>query len=269
MSSQDKLYDIFNKLIDFADISGNDEVISQFFSVFSDVYSSAAFRPSYFEISSFLDDLKPDQRDSFEGNIEQILIYSNSNEPHSNTTKGLAKLLDHVSLERLRIARIEKIDHIGKKISDEMNSAIENITDKKKDMIEIEHKINSIHSETITILGIFAGLVIGFATSFQLLSKSLENLNGVLISKLLIFVALIGIVLFNVLFFLMFSVARISGRSLAMKCKRENCDKCPYDKPCKTTLGQFFRKYPYVLWFNAAMVAIIAIAIVFKLFIQH
>ena len=262
-----KLFNIFGELRSCVDISEDDSLKKKFYTSFSEVYSSSDFRHSYYEISSFLDSLEPDERDSFEGNITILLAYSNDVDAQSNTTQRLAKLLDHVSLERLRIARMEKIKHIGKKISQEMENTKADISEKRKEMEDIDQKINSIHSETISILGIFAGLVIGFATSFQLLSKSLENLNDVYISKLLIIVAIIGIILFNCLFFLMFSVARISGRSLAMKCKRENCDRCPYEKPCKSTFGQFFKKYPYVFWFNSAMIGIIISAIVFKLFI--
>lgn len=266
MDGQDKLYDLLAELVFIADISDNETKIKDFFHGFTEVYSSGEYRHSYYEISSYLDNLNPDERDSLEGNIEQILLFSSSQDTHSNTTKSLAKLLDHVSLERLRMARIEKIKYVGNKISQQMNQTKDEITAKRKEMEEIDQKINSIHSETISILGIFAGLVIGFATSFQLLSNSLSNLNDVLISKLLIFVSVVGIILFNCLFFLMFAVARVSGRSLAMKCKRENCDKCPYDKKCKSTIGQFFRKYPYVLWFNIAMVIIILAGIGFKLF---
>lgn len=159
---------------------------------------------------------------------------------------------------------VEKVDNINHNL-DELVSKAEKITSKTKD---VDEKVKNMHSETITILGIFAGLVIGFATSFQLLGTTFSKLGEVPIYRELAFIFVIGLILFNCLFLLLFSVARISGRSLATNCKRKDCSSCHENDCSKRSVRRFIKKYPYVFWFNLITVIGFIVCIIVEVIIK-
>ena len=228
-------------------------------------------RHSYSEIAEYMDELSPDQRDSLEKNISELVLISDEN--NLPIRDNLLKLHDHIKLEVIRIARVAKMDFVAKnaveKVDninhnlDELVSKAEKITSETKD---VDEKVKNMHSETITILGIFAGLVIGFATSFQLLGTTFSKLGEVPIYRELAFIFVIGLILFNCLFLLLFSVARISGRSLATNCKRKDCSSCHENDCSKRSVRRFIKKYPYVFWFNLIALIGFMTCIIFEVF---
>lgn len=264
MNSNDDLMDILNDLARTS-LYSNDEEAMDIYSAFNNIYSDKNFRHSYFEISQLLEDLVSDERDILEYKLEKITIYISENFSSSGILKNVLKLLDHVSLEMLRLARIEKVNYVADKSNTAMNEAMTVIKETKLNVEEADNKLKNIHSETITTLGIFSGLVIGFATSFQLLAQSFSNLNDIYFYKIICYLAVIGIILFNCIFFLMFSVARISGRSLATNCKFKDCANCD-ESPCKTPIGKLHKKFPYVFWYNIAMIALLIVSALWEFF---
>lgn len=240
-----------------------------FFEKLKNVYSINDYRHSYFEISEFLESRIPEVRDILEERLEIIYEYAGSTKSDEEVAKRLFKLCDHIALERLRLARMDKIKYMADKLNGSMSNAMNKIEATNLDVTEAENKVNNIHSETITILGIFAGLVIGFATGFQLFAESFTNLNDIYFYKIISYLAFIGIILFDCIFFLMFSVSRVSRRSLALNCKYKDCAKCAEDKPCKTTISKIHKKYSYVFWFNLIMFLAILFCVFWEWFIYR
>lgn len=261
-----ELIDILEDVIEYPDLNSKDDFTKNILKDFIKIYSDGDFRHSYYEISSFMEKLGLDERDSLEGNLECIFEYADEIKTKKEIMKKFAKLLDHISLERLRLSRMEKIKYIEDKVIKEMTDTKSMIESKQIEMREIQQQVTHVHSETITILGIFAGLVIGFATSFQLLAKSFENLNDVKFYKEISYLAVIGIILFDCIFFLLFAVARISKRSLALNCKYQDCNNCHAEKPCKRNLRKIHKKYPYVFWYNLSLIIVIIICIAFEIY---
>lgn len=236
------------------DIEDDDEkniILKSILSKFEKFYKCN--RHSYSEIAEYMDELSPDQRDSLEKNISELVLISDEN--NLPIRDNLLKLHDHVKLEVIRIARVAKMDFVAK-------NAVEKVDNINHNLDELVSK-----AETITILGIFAGLVIGFATSFQLLGTTFSKLGEVPIYRELAFTFVIGLILFNCLFLLLFSVARISGRSLATNCKRKDCIDCN-KKKCNNSIKRFIKKYPYVFWFNLITVIGFIVCIIVEVIIK-
>ena len=186
----------------------------------------------------------------FKGNlykVEDVATHSETGEEQKNIVEKISKLCDHVDLECLRIARIDKVEHIGKRASNELSAADGKLKETEDKAEELGKRIEHYQGQSIAILGIFAGLVVTFSGVIQFTSSSLENLADVTAGNITFFVCLSLLFLFNVVFLLMYCIAKIAGSSIATDCKHRRCENC---KTCKCALGRLKKKYPYVFWFN-------------------
>nr|WP_294668427.1 hypothetical protein [uncultured Ruminococcus sp.] len=237
---------IFDELIEDPIEDTTTESNAKIYADFELLYSDTNYRHSYYEISRYLEDLECDVSDMLDQSLINLFEYSAGINKSSEVTKKLSKLIDHVSLESLRLSRMKKVNYLETSISNNLKITLEEVNNKKQEMEEIDRKVANIHAEVITILGIFAGLVVGFSIDFQLLAQSFSNLDSVSFYKEIAYLCIIGIILFDSIFLLMFAVSRISGRSLAINCKYKDCQNCT---ECKHKM-KILHKYPYLFWYN-------------------
>ena len=264
-----KVLEQLDKLKEFVDFS--DAEIKQQYDAFSSIYNVKSFRHSYSEISKYLSELLPEERDVIESNLLKVLFYSaamdekSTADEKSDTTIRLGKLSDHVSLEHMRLGRMDAIKHIGSKVHEESQEMKKLSESNSKDMNRLHKRINGFQSQSITILGIFSGLVIGFSSGIDLLNSTFSNINNMIFFKMLVYICVIGLILFDVIFMLMYSVSKISNSSLAVACKSGSCDSCGN---CKSKLKRLWYKYPYVFWFNLLFFLLTA-GLIFYMFKSH
>lgn len=137
---------------------------------------------------------------------------------------NLFKLYDHVQLEIERIHYSDGGDNrislaqSYKDVQQEIDTAklsmreqTIQIQDQQKKIKKLKNNLKSFNAQSITILGIFSGLVIGFATATDVLVAAFANLPTVGILDMSIFLILTGFVLFNVIFLLMQCIGRLTG----------------------------------------------------------
>lgn len=261
-----QLDDIFEKLEEKPfEQDSSEKYKAEIYDYFYNLYSNEDYRHSYFEISRHIESLGYDVGDTLERSIQNVLEYSADIDEHSDVTKKISKLSDHVSLELLRLSRMRQISYLSDKIHKEMDKTSEMVKEKRNEMDEIDKKVNNIHAEVITILGIFAGLVIGFSIDFQLLAQSLSDMGKVSFFKEIAFVSIIGIILFDSIFLLLFAVSRISQRSLAINCKHKDCHNCGRPKKCKNS---FVHKYPYVFVYNLILSIVFIVCAILQKFVM-
>ncbi|MBM6810951.1 hypothetical protein H5983_07700 [Faecalitalea cylindroides] len=190
------------------------------------------FRHYYSDIFSILSDIL---QDSDKGNI----LYLSSNmrllylryKPINKDVNGnvidisnnIKKLYDHVNLEVSRIDYINKLFNNVKQ-DENMNSLISKINtyenerknfEAKQD--EIKAKISNQEKEYITILGIFAAIVLAFTGGFSFTSSIFDNLNQASIYRTLILTLVIGFVLVNMLYGLFFYINSLLNKSTSIK----------------------------------------------------
>lgn len=250
---QERITALLATIVQFCDDIPNNE-LEQCANELYDIYSEREFRHSYSEISLVLESYKPDQRDSICQNVEQILRYSknwiHSQDPNPDDEvilQKISKLNDHINLECLRLGRIDRVEFIGKKATEELTAADGKLNETKEHTEELSKRVSDYHAQSITILGIFAGLVVAFSTISQFLSVSLSNLTNVTAKNIVLFIGLSFFFLFNIVFLLMYCISKISGKSIASNCRKSNCENC---RNCKAVLKRLKRKYPYVFWFD-------------------
>ncbi len=141
-------------------------------------------------------------------------IYSKLKE-HNNeeVRKKFKKLYDHVNLDIARIQYMRNIDEKGEQNRQEVIAKISTInTDiriaQSKSIVAIKKaknalsKAKSMQKDYITILGIFASIVITFAFSATFSTSILANIHQVNIVTLVLVIAVLGGLLINILGFL-------------------------------------------------------------------
>lgn len=138
------------------------------------------------------------------------------------------KLYDHINLEVVRLKNYdEQINRAIKMIEDsssetrkQINEFQKGIDDKskkldediQKKLSEAKEETNKMKSEYISILGIFASIVLSFTTGVAYSTSVLSNIHRASIYRTVIVTALIGMILVGILWLLMDFIKSIHGK---------------------------------------------------------
>ncbi len=137
---------------------------------------------------------------------------------YPNLSNNIKKLYDHVSLD---IARINYSDSGDRNISeiDKIREYQQNVNDLGNKMSDIQsntdklkQEIKGYQKESITILGIFASIVLAFTGGMTFSSSVLENIDKSSIYRIILVICLLGIVLFNVIWMLIKFLCDMNGK---------------------------------------------------------
>lgn len=129
-------------------------------------------------------------------------------------SKSLNKLYDHVNLD---VARLNYLN-IDKEISSEENvHKIKGVIDElKEDISESRHllvgsmvKIENAQKESVSILGIFAAIVLAFTGGITFSTSVLQNIDNISIYRAIVVILLLGFVLINILYGLFYYINKI------------------------------------------------------------
>lgn len=187
----------------------------------------ATFRHYYSDIFAVLVMIRNDHGNAdlntLCANLADILYgYKPQNKNHNGNvidiSENIKKLYDHVNLD---VARMNLSDG-----NDRIVSGEENITHLKSRIIEIERSLQSAslkieeynrqlanqQKEYITILGIFASIVLAFVGSFAFTASTFNNIATADIAKLMIVISILGIMFLNLLMYLIDFLLRINDK---------------------------------------------------------
>lgn len=172
-----------------------------------DLYSDENYRHSYSVITAIiLDYSKSEESDIewFEILSQNLRIIKKYIEEYKTPKIILKfnKLFDHINLELIRIEYIGEV----KKIQLE----VEKINKKAKQARrEIRQSTQEATKSFITILGIFASIIIAFVSGISFSSSILSNIDKTNILKLLIVISFIAMFITNILNFLFYFIKTI------------------------------------------------------------
>lgn len=121
------------------------------------------------------------------------------------------------------IVASDNINYIKYKLEDEVNETKEELENKLKAIDrktnEAQNKLNYIHNDmknnitqSITILSIFAGVVMAFTGGMSYISQALVSLNSIGPYRVGVFITLIGTVMFNLIFLLLYMIGKLTDR---------------------------------------------------------
>lgn len=217
-NSKDEISADDEKLIGILQEISNDylqkEEIQKYKERLKAIYSSENFRHKYSQITSYLLTIKKENKNETFGFISHNIskIYNEINEmgEDDNLKQKVLKLSDHINLEILRIKDInafKKEFEQAEKSLKQTKTKIKNMEcDLKKETEETIKKISNLNDEVkssrkeyITILGIFASIILAFVAGLTFTNSVLSNINNGSIYRLLFITSLIGLFITNML----------------------------------------------------------------------
>lgn len=153
----------------------------------------------YSEISNYIFSLDYGQRATVAANLDVLLNYvlDDSKNNDNACVEVVLKLYDHC---QLAIRQVENVQHV-------FYDGVEEIKD------NLSNDIKNIEREYITILGIFASIVLAFVGGIVYSSSVLKYISEVSIYRLIFVVDLLAIVLLTVIYMLIAFIAEINGRN--------------------------------------------------------
>lgn len=155
----------------------------------------------YSEISKYVFAMDVNERGIFTTNVEKLMIYalnSNTGSISEDCSKIIVKIYDHI---QLAISQTENVKTV-------LASSIEDTK------LDLSKEIKSIEKEHISILGIFAAIVLAFVGGITFSTSVLQNINDVSVFRLLIVVDLLALILVNVIWLLVSFVSEINDKRI-------------------------------------------------------
>ena len=203
------------------------------------------YRHRYSEISKFLNGDFGQDTDACSAICEALeYLYAEIPQNESKLALSVDKLIDHVSLEAQHIGQIQEIMYRNQNFNNLMNEAsrslrtiaeFENkqsmflnaidktkqeqqllkiaIEDRRNDVNELTKKVDKNSIESVSMLSIFAGVVFAFTGGFTMLGNVFGNLHLMnRNSAFLLFacIAMVGMVMYDVIYLLLWFVNRLA-----------------------------------------------------------
>lgn len=123
-----------------------------------------------------------------------------------------------------------------------------------KELTEAKGKIESVQTELIGVLSIFAAIVLTFSGGLSLLGGAFSSIASASFYKIIITCICCGFVLCNTIFMLMYLISKIMGRNIYARCKKADCT-CGQDgAPSCCGIKRIRKRLPYVFWINVFFV---------------
>ncbi len=213
------------------------------------------------------------ERDYVEGGTEFKKLYP-----------PLTKLIDHINLEIARYMHtssitqqyldlqkhVQTLQEDWRKTSDELDVAQKELRKTSNELMETQKKLGAASAElkkaeetmkssqtdAITVIGIFAGIVMAFSGSIEILGNALTGMQNTLFFKSFFFILLCGFVISNVIFLMMYLIGKITERNIYAHCQTPDCSCGENGAPQCSGLKRIYKRLPYVFWTNLTFLAL-------------
>lgn len=254
MDKDAKLKDLICRLS--KDTNLDEDNLNKYKIEFEEIYSDN-YRHEYSQITHALFSIKDDEgRDFLSSKIKDI----KDKIENEDIKKSIYKLWDHINLENIRLEQLKKISNDANKAFTEVNNiknkyndlekTWENINKEAKDVDDKLKKMNedidNSTAKSITILGIFSGIVMAFTGGLSFIASSLEKMSEVSIYRLSFIIILLAMSIFNTVFMLMYAISRLTASYLGSNCNCDNIFEGCSDKKLKCIVV----RYPLISYFN-------------------
>lgn len=227
-----KLEKIIVLLCEEGDLSSQkDQIIKDLKEIYKGEY-----KHKYSKITTIILNSTRDKEQAFmmlTQNIKTLKEIQDNKEVESIKSK-LEKLYDHMNLECIRLQdfdeKMSRVKDVSIKLEDELN----------KNYKKLSEELNKQQTQYITILGIFASIVLTFVGGLAFSTSVLSNIDKANAYRLVFVMAFIALFFGNILYLLFSFLSKIS-LSEEKKDKQEN----------------FFKKL--IFWFNLMVIILFVI----------
>lgn len=170
------------------------------------------------------------------------------------------KLCDHLNLE-LELLQYYSSSTSELEIMKQQAGSLENqLSTAISQLDSYRSRIDSLQTEFITVLGVFAAIIIGFSGGLSFIGNAISSLSDVPLLHSILSILICGLVIFNSVFVLMYLIGKITGKNIYEKCVTDDCT-CNNGKPRCNVFTRVRRRLPYVFYLNLLITILIIITV--------
>lgn len=223
------LDDIATDLEFHCSIVENDEEVMRakadaYFMRFKEIYARIE-RHKYSDVSKYIDRQLQDTVDSLRDGVRKIISCAEANEydtdPEGSDTrecyKKINKLCDHIELEAARYSSIKKIQWLAESYNEREEKMQGLLDDAAASVQEAHDRARGLSEQLISILGIFAGIIVTFSFATTVVGETVANITQSDVVYLGFVISVLGAIFLNLLAFLLTFVTKLSGHSFSKK----------------------------------------------------
>lgn len=251
-------------------LEDDDEMTLQYIKRLRKIYQDG-FKHKYSDFFPIILDIRKDSNSYVEeyllDNLESIDIYlenmvSKGNDEYENLYEKFHKLIDHLNLQiaQLTYSRLNEIKSEQLKSQFEESRALlvkSNIAVEKAN-----NQASQMQGQMVSVLGIFSTVVLGFSGGLSFLSSSITSISKAQYPESIVLALIIcGIIIFNVLSFMLYIISRIIDKNILSGCKAKNCAKCDNYNKC-FWFERLRKRFPFLFYFNVLAVLGIIVDII-------
>ncbi|MGL4571806.1 MAG: hypothetical protein ACRCVJ_12155 [Clostridium sp.] len=168
----------------------------------------------------------------------------------TESEKSMYKILEYISLEIPRINDVKQLEKFKELANGQLQETRKKNRTFTKQIDDYREKVNRTQSEFISIMSIFSAVIIAFFSGSNLLGNSLESIDKANKFKLITIILIIGIVMFNVIYMLLYTVSKITEKKISSDKKDySKCQNCEQrDASC------YIKEYPLPIYYNLCTV---------------
>ncbi|MCW1359312.1 hypothetical protein OLP58_06595 [Campylobacter jejuni] len=195
---------IIEKLCKEQIFSNVDDIITNLFEIYQE-----GFKHNYSELTTIiLNAIRNDPEQDLMILAQNLREFEKKLDSYSQDVKlRIAKFYDHVNLECVRLQdSSEKISHL----QNTYKELDKNYKELDKNYKELSENLNKQQTQYITILGIFASIVLTFVSGLVFSNSILSNIDKASIYRLVFVIAFIALFVGNILYFLFAFLIKIS-----------------------------------------------------------
>ncbi|WP_338660964.1 hypothetical protein [Paraclostridium sordellii] len=213
-------------------------------------------KPKYDFILNYITELDADARDSININGRKYL-----SDDEESINDNISQIINYSLLEIPRANEFDKFKDQAQSSQSQLRSLRSQIIEERNKIKQYEERVEKIQSEFISILSIFAAIFIAFFGGVQMLGSimtAIKNSNFYVLSMATI---IVGLILFNIIYMLLYTVGKIINRNIGIKISVSRCPECEKNN----LLNCLISKYPLPFFYN--IFSIFGFIFIFILFI--
>lgn len=218
------------------------------------IYDIKHLRHSYSQITSFVIDCYKDNKtdviSTLDLNITNLYRYVVEMDVDGEYRNSVFKLTDHIRLEIIRCNYYRENVDATEDIKLRIDAACEQLKDTykdidfgnsfeplKKELSEARTQLaranrlsDSIQMQMVSVLGIFAAIILAFFGGFSYFTSVFNNLHNIELTKSILLATLLGFIIFNTVAFLLVAVSHIIERPLKIASDEKNIYKSIFNR---------------------------------------
>ncbi len=187
--------------------------------------------------------------------------YLSKGKRYTSLYRPLTKISDHINLEIARYNYYsiseqyqQDLEARNRELLDQLETSTAALEDAKKN-------VSTVQTELISVLSIFAAIVLTFSGSMSLLGNALIGMQEAPFFKSIFFITLCGFIVMNAIFLMLYMVGKLTQRNIYVSCENGDCICDRGNLDCKG-IARIKKRLPYVFWLNVVLLSILIIDII-------